>query len=399
VPDLTDERLAAVLASVADHLVVTPVPAATNGAESTPDPSAGPHDLQAAADDRDADVSAPHGPAVGTGRAPREAGDGDGPRISAPGDGEPGQPTDDAAAADAGTARPVGVGADAEAPPVAAGPHGVDPLAGTHEPAAETDEAAAGADGGEGIGRRRSGAAQGGRRSGAGRRRRSSGSGGGRPGRRQPGARRPGVGSGVGPGVGPRPGRGRVLVAAVVLVVATIGSLVVAPVREAVAGWLGIGSTEIERVPVGEGDPGDLPYLGDDLDPVTEREAEARLGVPLPDTDGTELGPAPVLATPSEGGVVMAWSDGATTLWVQRTAQPADQAVEKLLTMDDGFERVDDLGDDAAVVEGPHILLTPDRRLAAGTVVIWVDHDLEYRLESDLAVDEMLEIARSIGQG
>jgi hypothetical protein len=199
--------------------------------------------------------------------------------------------------------------------------------------------------------------------------------------------------------------RGRVLVAAVVLVVATIGSLVVAPVREAVAGWLGIGSTEIERVPLGEGDPGDLPYLGDDLDPVSRRVAEARLGVPLPDTDdtdgtdGPELGPAPVLAIPSEGGVIMAWSDGATTLWVQRTAQPADQAIEKLLTMDDGFERVDDLGDDAAVVEGPHILLTPERRLAAGTVVIWVDHDLEYRLESDLGVDEMLAVARGIRRG
>jgi hypothetical protein len=189
-----------------------------------------------------------------------------------------------------------------------------------------------------------------------------------------------------------------VLVAAAVVLVATLASLTVAPVREAVAGWLGIGSTEIERVPDGEGDPRDLPYLGDELEPIDEATAESRLGEALPATGETALGPAPVLAAPREGGVIMAWADGATTLWVQQNDRPAHEVMDKLLTIDDRLVPVDDLGEEAAVIEGPHVLVTPLRRLAAGTVVIWVDDGLEYRLESDLGVDDLVAIARSVHQ-
>jgi hypothetical protein len=182
-------------------------------------------------------------------------------------------------------------------------------------------------------------------------------------------------------------------------VVALVASVVVAPVRQAVAGWLGIGSTEVVRVGVGEGDPHDLPYLGTSLRPVDRETAERELRAALPDTERTELGPAPVLAAPPEGGVIMAWDDDATTLWVQRNPQPPHEAVSKLLTFDDRIERVDGVGEDAAVIEGSHVLVTPLRRLAAGTVLVWVDDGFEYRLESDLDLGQMEAIARSVSPG
>jgi hypothetical protein len=226
--------------------------------------------------------------------------------------------------------------------------------------------------------------------------------GGGRGGRRSPlgrpvgsGTRAAAVGAG-GSGRG-RPRRMRRLraawVAGVVVLAAAAGA--VAPVREAVAAWLGIGTTEVVRVGVGEGDPGDLPHLGDDLRPVDAAAAGDRLGAALPDTTATGLGPAPVLAAPPEGGVILAWDDGATTLWVRR-AEPPAVSIGKLLTSDDRFERVDGLGEDAAIVDGPHVLTTPQRRLAAGTVLVWIDAGFEHRLESDLDRPRMVEIARAI---
>jgi hypothetical protein len=188
----------------------------------------------------------------------------------------------------------------------------------------------------------------------------------------------------------------RLLVAAAIAILVTATTLVVTPVRQAVADWLGIGSTGVERVGAGEGDPSDLPYLADDLVPVDEATAEHELGKDLPDTTHTELGVAPVLAIPPEGGVVMAWPQADTTLWVQSTQMSAHDTVEKLLTVDDDFERVDGVGDDAAVIEGPHVLVTPLRRLAAGTVLIWVDGDEDLRLESDHDPAEMEDIARTI---
>jgi hypothetical protein len=186
--------------------------------------------------------------------------------------------------------------------------------------------------------------------------------------------------------------------AAVIIVVATVVG-VVAPVREAVASWFGIGSTGVERVDEGDGrgDPGDLPFLSTYLAPIDRATAEQELGAQLPVPE--RLGPPPVLGTPPEGGVVMAWADGATTLWVQRNRQRPAEMVSKLLTVDDRFERIDDLGEDAAVVEGAHVLETPLRRLAAGTVLIWLDDGFEYRLESDLGVDEMTAIAHEISPG
>jgi hypothetical protein len=47
-------------------------------------------------------------------------------------------------------------------------------------------------------------------------------------------------------------------------------------------------------------------------------------------------------------------------------------------------------------VAGSHVLATPNRRVAAGSVVLWIDEGIEFRLESDLGVDAMVSIARGV---
>jgi hypothetical protein len=196
-----------------------------------------------------------------------------------------------------------------------------------------------------------------------------------------------------------RRGRTRVLIAAAVIAVIALASLLVTPAREAVADWFGLGSTGIERVGPGEGDPSGLPYLVDGMEPIDRATAERTLRAPLPTIDSATLGPPEILGAPPEGGVLMAWSDQATTLWVRRSDLPADQAVGKLGSIDDAIVEVDGLGEAAISIDGEHVLETPLRRLAADNVVIWLDGGFELRLESDAPVDDLVALARSIDPG
>ena len=68
--------------------------------------------------------------------------------------------------------------------------------------------------------------------------------------------------------------------------------------------------------------------------------------------------------------------------------------VKKLVDAGEPAESIAGVGDEALIVEGTHVLETPHRRLAADTVLLWVDGDKEYRLESDLDRDTMVEIAQ-----
>jgi hypothetical protein len=185
-------------------------------------------------------------------------------------------------------------------------------------------------------------------------------------------------------------------VAAAVLVAASLGALAVAPVRTAVADWLGIGSTRVEHVPEGTDAVGDLPRLATDLPAVDPRDAEAALGKPLPDTGSTGLGPPQRLGLPPEGGVLLSWSAGDTTLWAHTASVRPTDLLRKMLDLGDRVEPVAGLGDNALLISGEHILETPRRRLAAGSVLIWIDDGIEYRLESNLDPTAMIDIARSI---
>jgi hypothetical protein len=194
------------------------------------------------------------------------------------------------------------------------------------------------------------------------------------------------------PSVSPWPRR--LAVAAAVLVVALVATVAVAPAREAVARWLGIGSTRIERVPGGESAPDGLPTISSALAPASVDDAQEALGGALPVVD--VLGPPEAVYVPPEGGVILAWPEGSTTLWIRDPDFEPAMFVKKLVDAGEPAESIAGVGDEALIVEGTHILETPHRRLAAGTVLLWVDGDNEYRLESDLDREAMLDIARSV---
>ena len=185
-------------------------------------------------------------------------------------------------------------------------------------------------------------------------------------------------------------------IAAAVAAVLVGATLAIAPVREAVADFLGIGSTGIDVVPESEADPTGLPTIEAGLREITPAAAASRLGQALPDVAATSLGePDRIMAMP-EGGVLLAWADGATTLWIHEGLMPGDMLFKKLLDAGQAARSIDGLGDSALAVTGEHILETPSRRLKAGTVLLWTDEAIEYRLESDLDEATMLAIAHDL---
>lgn len=191
----------------------------------------------------------------------------------------------------------------------------------------------------------------------------------------------------------PPPRLRRLRVAAAAAVVVATGGVAIAPVREAVADWFGFGSTGFERVVPEAGDPTGLPPLEAGLPTVSASQAAALLGRPLPAVGG--LGEPDRIGLPPEGGVLLAWDKASTTLWTLPTVDPPTVRLRKLLDDYDVVEPVEDLGDGAVSVHGDHVLMTPHRRIAASSVVLWIDAGYEYRLEGDLPLEEMLRLARS----
>jgi hypothetical protein len=188
----------------------------------------------------------------------------------------------------------------------------------------------------------------------------------------------------------------RLAIAAAILVVVLVTTVAIAPVREAVADWLGIGHTRVVKVEGGVDTTG-LPSIEDRLTPISHDEAETVLSHPLPQVEA--LGDPDLVVRSPEGGVIMGWSEGDTTLWVHREALEPGPFFDKLLNAGERVERVTGVGEDALYIEGTHILETPGRKLAARSVLLWVDVGVEYRLESNLDRDQMIELARSTRAG
>jgi hypothetical protein len=192
--------------------------------------------------------------------------------------------------------------------------------------------------------------------------------------------------------------------------------LAIAPVRSAVAGWLGIGSTRIVVDPtIGTPAPADtttaaasasttstvpdtattLPGIADGLRQIDARGAEDLLRRPLPTLDGTSLGPPAGYRVMPEGGVLVVWPDS-TTLWIHRRGIDGEQLVSKLVSAGEAVQAVEGLGDAALAVVGGHVLDTPHRTISVDTTVLWQDGDLEWRLESDRPVEELIALARQL---
>jgi hypothetical protein len=186
------------------------------------------------------------------------------------------------------------------------------------------------------------------------------------------------------------PALAAVLIAAVVLTVA--------PVRSAVAGWLGIGSTSIQIDPTPPSTVAALPSIDAGLRRIDRASAAAQLGSLPVGLDATTLGPPAGFATMPEGGVLVVWAD-ATTLWIHDADVEAGMLFDKLVQSGQSVQSVDELGDQALVISGDHFLRTPHRMIAATTSVLWQSDDREYRLESDRDGAELIALARQIAAG
>ena len=185
-----------------------------------------------------------------------------------------------------------------------------------------------------------------------------------------------------------------------VLAVGLIAAIVlaVAPVRSAVAGWLGIGSISIQIDPTPPSTVAPLPSIDAGLRRIDRTAAAERLGSLPPALDATTLGPPTGFATMPEGGVLVVWPD-ATTLWIHDAEIEAGMLFDKLVQAGQSVQPVDLLGDRALVISGEHFLRTPHRAIAATTSVLWQSNDREYRLESDRDDAELIELARQIAAG
>jgi hypothetical protein len=185
-----------------------------------------------------------------------------------------------------------------------------------------------------------------------------------------------------------------VLVATTIVVVMVI-SVVVAPVRRTVADWLGIGGTDVVVDTSSASTASSLPSIVVGVELVSADTAEQLIGRALPDLDGTELGAPSGLARMPEGGVLVIWSD-ASTLWIRAAGNEAPGQMRKMVTTREQAVEIDALGDEALAITGDHMLVTPHRRLAASTVVLWRSDGLELRLEGDRSVDALIALAREI---
>jgi hypothetical protein len=188
--------------------------------------------------------------------------------------------------------------------------------------------------------------------------------------------------------------RWRLLLVAAVTVAVIAGALVaIAPARRAVSGWLRIGRIELDvdrRT-----DSTGLPSLTDAARPIEPAEAGGLLGQPIPVLDASSLGVPTHWWTIPEGGIVVGWPDGETSLWITSTAG-GEELVDKIVAAESDVAQLPDLADGGAAVRGGHVLLTPHRRVAADGVVIWTDGRLTLRLEGTAELDELIEVAKQL---
>jgi hypothetical protein len=192
--------------------------------------------------------------------------------------------------------------------------------------------------------------------------------------------------------------RRRLLVAAAVLLAVTAAVASIAPARRVVSGWLRAGNIDVEVDPdltVGR----DLPAFVDDVAQLDDAQLAARLGQQVPDLSESLLGPPLAWWSPPERGILATWTRDSTSLWIVETVETSPASLDKWLREPDTATSVADLGDGGYVVEGAHIFQTPFRTVAANSVVDWTDGELTFRLDSTMATDELLEVARSIADG
>jgi hypothetical protein len=185
----------------------------------------------------------------------------------------------------------------------------------------------------------------------------------------------------------PRARRRWPLLVAAAVVLGFLGVVAIAPARDTVARWFGV------RVERDDGATARGSFV-DDVTAIDVDDAIARTGLTPAAFDATSLGRPEAAGIPPEGGVLLAWRDGTTTLWVR--SGDDDVVVVKKLVGSGGSQLIEDLGDYAMLIDDDHVLDTPARRVAAGRVLWWLDEGRQWRLESDLDAAAMLAVGRAL---
>jgi len=178
------------------------------------------------------------------------------------------------------------------------------------------------------------------------------------------------------------------LAVACVLLVLLAATLTIAPARRAVADFLGIGSTRVERVDDTAG--GAPPF--DDV-PAREDVAElrdqlARAGLGLPDLD--LVGAPRAWRVDPSGTTVVVFDD--VVLTQHRSQEPSLKRVAP-----SGAVAPTTVGGASALwVEGPHTRTVDGRTYSSESALVWLDGDVELRLEGNLTLESMRRIGESV---
>jgi hypothetical protein len=193
-----------------------------------------------------------------------------------------------------------------------------------------------------------------------------------------------------------RSGRWIAAAAAALIAVGAVGALT--PVGDTVAGWFGLGGLSVTVVLPEETLPAPDAVFTDDVRPLDAAAAWERAGIAPETFDDSALGRPDVYGEPPEGGVVFGWDGGGSSLWVRRASDDAENVVKKQVVDASSAEWVQGLGDTALLIDGDHILETPFRRVGADRVVWWIDGDTEYRFESTLPGEDIIDVAQLVAR-
>ncbi len=197
---------------------------------------------------------------------------------------------------------------------------------------------------------------------------------------------------------GTHAGHRRLMLALAAAVVVVVGFVVVAePARTAVADWLGIGATGVERVPaLNEGESGSPPVsLGDPVDLGAGLDPLPSLGLPEAVFDEPSgVGRGRHYSWPTAGVVLSVRTTDGPQDW---KSVAADQSVE-LVTV--RFERGSTPG---LWIPARHELARAgrDEVVTAERVLLWVGpaNGVQYRLETDRGLSVALDLAAEVQGG
>lgn len=189
-------------------------------------------------------------------------------------------------------------------------------------------------------------------------------------------------------------------IAASIIMLAT-AAVIVAPTRRAVGGWFGVGPVAVRLDPR-------LDVAGvDTLAPVLDESqlvavdpdrAADVFGGPVPAIDGTSLGPPQQWWEPPEGGLLVSWDGGVTTLWLLAVNADVSDYLFKFVPEASEVTELADLGDGGVAIGGDHLLRTPRRYTWASNVVVWSAVGVVWRLESVGDVADIDGVIRWAGE-